>query len=100
MTKTVKFKSLALVGGMMAILLQLYMLICGCSSPPPQSHLTSNPNKRLYSAKCGSCHRLLPPQDYSAETWVHYVDKYGKQMTDQEKQQVLNYLKSNAAPDQ
>ena len=52
---------------------------------------------RLYVSKCGSCHRLLPPQDYTTDQWQHYVDKYGKKMTPLKKQTVLDYLQQRAA---
>ena len=74
-------------------LLQLYLFLYGCSAP---ANLSSSPEQALYSAKCGSCHRLLPPPDYTLAVWQDYVDKYGKKMTDLEKQQVLNYLQQDA----
>jgi hypothetical protein len=51
----------------------------------------------LYASKCGSCHRLLPPQDHTMDQWRHYVDTYGKKMTQLEKQTVLDYLEQRAA---
>lgn len=81
------------------ILLQLHIFICGCSSPADTDSSKEPPGRWLYSAKCASCHSLISPQEHTRETWVHYVHKYGKQMTDSEKQQVIEYLASKAAVD-
>jgi len=42
---------------------------------------------------------LLPPQDYTADTWRDYVNKYGKRLPEADKQQMLDYLEQNAAVD-
>ena len=81
--------------GITGILLQLYLY--GCSAPTDMEAPPFSADHSLYSAKCGSCHRLLPPQDYSAQTWRHYVDKYGKKLTEAQKQQMLDYLIVNAS---
>ena len=83
--------------GITGILLQLYLFLYGCSTPSDMAAPVSSPDHSLYSAKCGSCHRLLPPQEYSAQTRRHYEDKYGKNLTAAQKQQMLNYLTLNAA---
>ncbi len=46
----------------------------------------------LYLAKCSSCHNIIEPSHHNKETWEIYVDEYGKKMTDEEKQAVLQYL--------
>ena len=48
---------------------------------------------RLYSAKCASCHRLLPPESYSLSKFSEYIEKYGKEMTAEEKNKLLDGLK-------
>jgi len=85
-----------LITGLTGVLLQLYIFICGCSTPAAVS-LPSG--KSLYNAKCRSCHRLLPPQDHTADTWRDYVNKYGKRLPEADKQQMLDYLEQNAAVD-
>jgi mono/diheme cytochrome c family protein len=89
-TKNVMTITLIVVSTLM--LLQSYLFICGCSNPADTGTSTVQTGRWLYSANCGSCHGLLAPEEYPIGTWEHYVDKYGKQMSDQEKQQVLNYL--------
>lgn len=82
--------------GFTGILLQSYLFfLYGCSSQP---RVSDSKGQVLYSAKCTSCHRLLPPQDYTADVWRQYVAKYGKQATEDEQQQILDYLQKNAAP--
>lgn len=73
--------------------LQLYLYVNGCSAPGKRP---VPPGRSLYSAKCGSCHRLLPPGDHTADVWQEYVAKYGKQATEQQRQEILNYLQENA----
>jgi hypothetical protein len=48
---------------------------------------------RLYSAKCSVCHRLLPPENYSLEKLSEYIEKYGKEMTPEEKNRLNGFLK-------
>ena len=91
------YKTLTVIAGVTGIVLQSYIFICGCSSPANPVDPAELSAKRLYSAKCASCHNLLPPEDYTYQEWRYYVDKYGKKMSDLEKQQVLNYLEKRAA---
>ncbi|MHC5103775.1 MAG: hypothetical protein ACYSOQ_10215 [Planctomycetota bacterium] len=93
-------RALAFFAGLAGILLQSYLFICGCSTPADSGNFAGSPAKTLYSAKCGSCHRLLPPQDYTSDQWRLYVDKYGKKMTQLQKQTVLEYLESRSADSQ
>jgi len=91
-----KIKSFpVLSAGILALLLQSCMLMYGCSNTA--SGPAAMEGRSVYASKCGSCHRLLPPQDYTADRWRHYVDKYGKKMTWAEKQTVLDYFEQCVA---
>ena len=92
-----KYNTLILIAGVTGILLRSYLFICGCSTPANSGDVAESSAKTLYSAKCGSCHRLLPPQDYTSDQWRLYVDKYGKKMTQLQKQTVLDYLEQRIA---
>ncbi len=46
----------------------------------------------LYRGKCSSCHNLIEPGRFDKETWHLYIDKYGQEMTEEEKQSLLDYL--------
>ena len=46
----------------------------------------------MYSRKCSSCHNLIEPSLFDKEQWQYYVDKYGKKMTNEEKQLLVDYL--------
>ncbi len=46
----------------------------------------------LYSGKCSSCHNLIEPARFDKETWRLYIDKYGQEMKDEEKELLLDYL--------
>ena len=63
------------------------LLISGCV-PEEQSE-----GYKLYSAKCSSCHRLLPPENYTIEKLEEYIAKYGKEITVEEKGRLVNALK-------
>lgn len=90
-----KIKSFTVLASIFVLLLQSYIFMYGCSSAIRENSMSADAAS-LYSSKCGSCHRLLDPQDYSASLWQYYVDKYGKKMTIQDKERVLNYLQQNA----
>jgi hypothetical protein len=98
--RSIKYNTLTLIAGVTGILLQSYLFMCGCSTSANSGDFADSPAKTLYSAKCASCHRLLPPQDYTSDQWRLYVDKYGKKMTQLQKQTVLDYLESQAADSQ
>lgn len=76
----------------------LHVLLSGCSAPAERPPLHAG--QTLYNAKCASCHRLLPAEDYTADVWKEYVVKYGKQATEQQRQEILEYLQQNARPSQ
>lgn len=99
--RSVKINQSLFFFGLTGVLLQLSLFWYGCSAPDdrPVTAESAVPGRSLYSAKCASCHRLLPPEDYSAQTWKQYVDKYGKAMTASQKQRLLNYLTASAIPD-
>ena len=90
------FRVFWLLAGLAGGLLQLYIVMCGRSTP---AAVSSSPGKSLYNAKCSSCHRLLPPGDYPADTWRDYVYKYGKRLPEVDRQRILDYLEQNAAVD-
>lgn len=54
--------------------------------------------KTTYEAKCGRCHALHAPDEYTAEKWVPYVDAMAPKarLTDSEKANVLAYVQANA----
>jgi hypothetical protein len=63
-------------------------LMHGCVSVTAEM----SPGERLYRANCGSCHRLIGPEEHDVATWQHYVDEYGSNLDDDEKRQVLTFL--------
>ena len=46
----------------------------------------------LYRGKCSSCHNLIEPTRFDKEAWHLYIDKYGQEMKDEEKELLLEYL--------
>ena len=63
-------------------------LIHGCKSMAVQM----SDGEKLYGSKCSSCHNIIEPSRHNKETWQKYVEEYGKKMTTEQKQLVLQYL--------
>ncbi|OGB88546.1 hypothetical protein A3H38_02745 [candidate division WOR-1 bacterium RIFCSPLOWO2_02_FULL_46_20] len=73
----------------MVLIFSSALLISGCVPDEEQSAAY-----KLYSAKCSSCHRLLPPEDYPLEKFGEYIEKYGKELTPEEKTRLLDGLRA------
>jgi cytochrome c5 len=60
--------------------------------------LNSNYGKEIYESKCGSCHDLNKPSDYTFKDWNPIMDRMAKKanLDYLQKQNVLGYLKDNA----
>lgn len=62
--------------------------------------VTSNSNygKEIFESKCGSCHDLNKPSDYTFKEWNPIMNKMAKKadLDYMQKQNVLDYLKDNA----
>ena len=56
-------------------------LLCGCSPKVGNSKRPMSRGEKLYRANCGSCHRLLAPEEHDAPTWEAYIEKYGKRLS-------------------
>lgn len=76
-----------------AFIFSAVILLAGCIPDEKQSEVY-----KLYSAKCSACHRLLPPEDYPPEKFREYIEKYGKEMSLEEKTRLLEYLGPRLAP--
>ena len=48
--------------------------------------------QKLYSSKCSSCHRLIPPEKHTPAEWKLYIDRYGKKLTNDQKNALLTHL--------
>lgn len=74
----------------------LGLFFSGCAGESGNIKVTGSDGGRLYRAKCGSCHRLMSPSEHNADKWAEYVEKYGNKirLTDEEKQNILDYLTS------
>ena len=60
--------------------------------------LNSNYGKEIFESKCGSCHDLNKPSDYTFKEWNPIMNKMAKKadLDYMQKQNVLGYLKDNA----
>ena len=66
----------------------LFTLIYGCHNMAKEM----SDGEILYRAKCSSCHNIIEPGHCDKEKWLRYIDKYGQQLTTEERQMVLQYL--------
>lgn len=68
----------------------LKMIFNSCSEAAAQD------GDSLYRAKCAACHKVYPPQKYTYQKFETYVARYGKALSEEERQRLLGYLKENA----
>lgn len=82
---------------MRALVLVLIMLLSGCmaAAGPVNKVMTGTPGS-LYRVKCAACHRIYPPENYTYQKLQSYATKYGKGLSVDERQRLLEYLKDNA----
>ena len=54
--------------------------------------------KTVYEAKCGRCHKLHEPNRGNMAQWTIWIDRMAPKakLTDEEKQQVTDYVSVNA----
>ena len=84
---------------MKAAVLASMMFLFGCIAATKQLNAEAQDTDLLYRAKCTACHRLYPPQNYTYQKSQAYVARYGKGLSDEERQRLLEYLKENAKQD-
>jgi len=60
--------------------------------------LNSSYGKEIYESKCGSCHDLKKPNEYTFMEWNPIMRRMAKKadLDEMQKQNVLAYLKDNA----
>ena len=63
--------------------------------------LNSSYGKEVFESKCGNCHDLNKPSDYTFKAWNPIMDRMAKKanLDYLQKQNVLGYLKENAKAD-
>jgi mono/diheme cytochrome c family protein len=84
-----------LVNFLLLLLLIVFViteLACSNNGRIAASEMTHG--EKLYRARCGNCHRLRAPHENTTEEWALNVEKYGKRMTAEQRQLVLDYLLS------
>ncbi len=101
--------------GALVILEIVYLAACSPALPIPQeSDLQAveaaklgvmldslRQGRALYVQRCGICHLLKYPQDYTAGQWTHSVDemKGRAHLTSTDQQRILTYLRFYARKD-
>jgi cytochrome c2 len=92
------------------VILVLIVFIVSCShkTVPTTSVVIPKPDspeaiagKEVFTAKCGKCHELKNPADYTPKKWISIVNEMAPKakLDDTEKKNVLAYVQSNAKQD-
>ena len=86
----------------------LACLLAGCAAAlytPTVSNVTEhatlaelNNGRALYVSKCGSCHTLKLPSEYSVDVWKKNLDEMQvrAKISDEEKSDIFKYLRADA----
>jgi hypothetical protein len=88
-------------------LITIIIIIVSCShkTTPTTSVAIAKPDspealagKVVFTAKCGTCHELKNPGDYTAQQWTPIVKEMSRKakLDDTDKANVLAYVQSNA----
>ncbi len=89
----------------------LAVIIGGCASAlymPTSSQVTENATleelnngRASYVNKCGGCHTLKLPSEYSAHVWQENLDEMQERarISDKEKSDIFKYLRADAKKD-
>ena len=74
----------------------LFMLILACL-PAKRSNYDMTDGKRLFRAKCRSCHTLPNPRKYTDRQWNELVFHYGERinLSEEQKIMIVQYLIEN-----
>lgn len=81
---------------MKVVVLVSVIFLIGCVAMTKQVNAQARDTDLLYHAKCTACHRLYPIQNYTYQKFQIYVTRYGKGLSEEERQRLLDYLKENA----
>lgn len=79
-----------------AVVLVFIILLSGCMTMTKQVNTATRSPDLLYRVKCAACHRLYQPQNHSYQKLQTYVTEYGRGLSTEERQRLLEYLKENA----
>ena len=65
----------------------------GCQTQGGAATSASIPASKLYVAKCAKCHKMYPPENYSAMEWQDWMFKMKRKskLTDEAYQRLLDY---------
>lgn len=91
-------------------ILALIVFIVSCShkTTPSTSVVILKPDspeaiagKQVFTAKCGTCHELKDPADYTPKKWISIVNDMAPKakLNATEKKNVLTYVQANAKKD-
>lgn len=80
------------------VLIFLVLVVAACSKKmsatkaPPAEVVSGN---QIFDAKCGRCHDLKKPVDFTAAEWIPIMESMAKKakLNAEEKEQVTSYVK-------
>jgi len=67
-------------------------------APDAQTAARYQQGRSMYARKCGRCHELFDPAEYSADDWPGYVKRYGPRagLIAEDRATVIEYLQASA----
>lgn len=80
----------------MKLIILGFTILAFCINSAKEADAAARGQDLLYRAKCAACHKVYPPRKYTYQKLQVYVTRYGKGLTDEERQRLLEYLKENA----
>jgi len=82
------------------LILTIAVISCAHKTIPPATEPATNVDagRQTFTAKCGRCHNLKNPADYTSDEWVSLVNSMAlkAQLDDTEKANVLAYVQANS----
>jgi len=72
------------------VLFAISTLLVGCSEYIRRNEMSGG--EILYRSRCSACHMLIKREALSKDGWRIAVERYGKNLKEEEKEAILEYL--------
>ena len=81
---------------LIALTLGLAAPMTGVASASSTTEIDATAGRKLYAAKCASCHKLYDPARYDEEKWKYWMVKMKRKarLSDKQYQQLADYLQT------
>lgn len=81
---------------LIAFTLCLAAPMTGVASASSTTEIDATAGRKLYAAKCASCHKLYEPSRYNDEKWEYWMKKMKRKarLREEQYQQLTDYLQT------